>query len=200
VARPWERQPDETPQAFAAFCVYRDLGRARSIDRAYQVAQEQGSGSGRARSSWWRWSRNHGWVARSRAYDAHLQEVELQAREDEARRQGRDWVRERNQQLERTFQLTNRLVDRAEQMLSFPLAAMEKGEDGSTTIKPAGWKLRDAVALLDAANRLGDMVVAAFGGDQEDQVSDRDGARDRLAALLARLSKDEPGPDHGAGA
>jgi hypothetical protein len=197
VPRPWERQPDETAQAYAAFCVYRDLGQGRSNDKAYRAAKGEPTYKGRARASWWGWSRSNRWVARAQAYDAQLQEVELKAREDEARRKGRDWARERRQQLEQVFSLSQRLVERAGQMLGFPLAEV-KDDDGSTKIVPSGWRLRDAVALLEAGDRLGEKVVAAFGGDQEDQVNDRDGARERLAALLARLSEDEPGQDQGA--
>lgn len=59
---PWERQPDETPKAFEAFCVYRDLGADRSIAKA-------GKQLGKNRVTLEQWSTKYGWVKRCTAWD-----------------------------------------------------------------------------------------------------------------------------------
>lgn len=69
----WERQEGETGKAFAAFCVYRDMGTERSIEKAYR------RGNGRETASvpgyFAGWSARHDWVARAEAYDAFLGSV-----------------------------------------------------------------------------------------------------------------------------
>lgn len=62
MVEPWEQQPDESPEAFEAFRVYRDLGEARSH---LKVCDE----IGKARSLISRWSADHDWVARAAAWD-----------------------------------------------------------------------------------------------------------------------------------
>lgn len=58
----WGQQPNEGEKAFAAFKVYRDLGRSRSLRLA---AREVGKSKGLLD----KWSRKHGWVARCAAWD-----------------------------------------------------------------------------------------------------------------------------------
>lgn len=61
-AEPWERQPEETPKAFEAFCVYRDLGAERSIAKA-------GKRLGKNRVTLEGWSSKYEWVSRCAAWD-----------------------------------------------------------------------------------------------------------------------------------
>ena len=69
---PWERQPGETLRAFAAFKLFRDLGRSRSIAEAarllgifYSVAQK--------------WSSKREWKTRCAAWDAHRDQEDQNA-------------------------------------------------------------------------------------------------------------------------
>jgi hypothetical protein len=73
-SEPWERQPDESPKAFEAFTIYRNLGSSRSMAK---VAEQLGK-SNQLMS---RWSRLHGWVRRAEAWD---NEQDRLARQEQA--------------------------------------------------------------------------------------------------------------------
>lgn len=80
MANPWDIQEGETPKSFAAFCVYRDMGKGRSLDSAWRV---QGGGrTGTAPSYYTEWSAKYAWVGRATAYDAHLSSVAVGSAED----------------------------------------------------------------------------------------------------------------------
>ena len=85
----WERQPRETPQAFEAFAIYRDLGSARSVRKV-------GAQLGKTETLMSRWSSRWHWVRRARAYDEHLQAIALVDRDEDIRR-----AREQNLELAR---------------------------------------------------------------------------------------------------
>ena len=70
-SRTWDRLPEESPQAYAAFRAYRDLGEGRSFIATARAL-------GRADSLVRRWATRHDWRARARAWDL------VQARQDEA--------------------------------------------------------------------------------------------------------------------
>ena len=62
----WERRPNETAKAFAAFVAYRDQP---AIKRSIRQAAEDTEGS---EQMFTRWSNRHDWVERSAAYDDFL--------------------------------------------------------------------------------------------------------------------------------
>ena len=61
----WERYEKESSKAYAAFCIYRDLG----VDRSYEQVQKKCGKSARLIA---RWGSKYNWVARCQAYDDHL--------------------------------------------------------------------------------------------------------------------------------
>jgi hypothetical protein len=65
---PWERQPDEMPLRHAQFCVYRDLGRARTLRKAAERLTKND-----------RYVRDVAaafkWRERAEAYDRHLDKL-----------------------------------------------------------------------------------------------------------------------------
>jgi hypothetical protein len=106
----WDRRDDETTKAYAAFSAYRDLGKVRSVDRAYQ--QQQGN-SKRAARHWWDWYEAFDWRPRAEAYDA---QQERQARKDaEAahRRQIREFQQRQQQRAEKLHRASVLLLDKA---------------------------------------------------------------------------------------
>ena len=77
---PWLQLPHETDKAYAAFCIYRDLGPNRSIRKAFlsQLPVWRYTKQGRKRycrllsGRWVFWSRTYHWYRRAQVFDAHL--------------------------------------------------------------------------------------------------------------------------------
>lgn len=65
----WERQPEETTKAFEAFCIYRDLGTDRSLEKVATKLQKSNTLMGR-------WSRTYDWVKRAAAWDDEQERIE----------------------------------------------------------------------------------------------------------------------------
>lgn len=63
---PWEKQPGETSTDFKYFCIYRDMGYERTLEKTQQQAGLKSMKSVAIRSS------KHHWVARAAAWDNHL--------------------------------------------------------------------------------------------------------------------------------
>lgn len=72
----WERMPNESSKAYAAFCVYRDLGPERSLEKAIQKLDKK-----RVKQTVWRWSSKYNWVARCKAYDDYIERRKREERE-----------------------------------------------------------------------------------------------------------------------
>ena len=68
----WERQPDETEEAFEGFKFYRDQAPPRSLRAAAKEA-------GKSFSLFGRWSGRHNWVARASAWDREQDRVKREA-------------------------------------------------------------------------------------------------------------------------
>ena len=107
--QPWERQKGESPQAFAAFLIYLELGPKRSL---HMVGQQLGKSRGLME----RWSSANHWVERCRAWDNHLQQ--------EARRAAVAEVR----------QMNKRHANMAQQMQKAAMKALK--EMGSNMVNP----------------------------------------------------------------
>lgn len=61
----WERVSGETQKGYQAFCIYRDMGAARSLSK---VAEKLGKTSRLIK----KWSSENGWVKRTTAYDDYI--------------------------------------------------------------------------------------------------------------------------------
>ena len=89
--KPYERKPNESAKAFAAFSTYAELGAKRSLAA---VGQALGKSQGLIE----RWSRRHDWVTRVRVYDGHLAAVQRETAEAQMRAKADEWMR-RQQEL-----------------------------------------------------------------------------------------------------
>lgn len=76
---PWERQKGETPRAWEAFCVYRDMGPDRSITKTAQHLHKN-------RTTIGEWSSKYDWVKRVTAWDAEQDRIARQTQIDEIKK------------------------------------------------------------------------------------------------------------------
>ena len=76
MAEIWERQNDEGSKAYAAFCVYRDLGPERSLEKVRQNLDKP-----RTRKWLGDWSVKYNWVERAQAYDDYIERKKREEKE-----------------------------------------------------------------------------------------------------------------------
>jgi hypothetical protein len=84
----WEQYPDESSEAFTAFCIYRDMGPSRSIDKVALALNPEREHEGGRRAAYGRlfvWSSRYRWVSRARGYDLEQVRIEKEVWESERR-------------------------------------------------------------------------------------------------------------------
>lgn len=82
-AKPWDRQTDEPPTAYMAFCCYRDFGPSRTVKLALEDARKKKVTRAKSISGWQKWSAAWDWKGRVTAWDDHMQAVVRDAQVDE---------------------------------------------------------------------------------------------------------------------
>jgi hypothetical protein len=155
--KPWERQPYETPAMFGYFLFYLEQDSPRSLITAFRSWRAKRGTNGalakRPPGSW----RNIAagktrqgqpiegamtWEERALAWDDNLIDLERQK-----------WVERRLELKEKEWEVSQKLLEKAEQMLMFPVMET-RSADGVTVIYPAGWQFRDVPAVAQAASKL----------------------------------------------
>lgn len=186
----WDRKPEESAKAYAAFTVYRDLGPSRTLRAAAKALQ-------RGRSLLDHWSARYGWVVRAEAYDAQQRAIAQAAYEQGLRDEAARWARRQNEQRDEEWGMARALMGKAGAMLRFPLATARQEEDEEgrviTIVNPAKWSMRDAATMAQAAATLARLAadMAVPGGAsvaqpaKETVISDAD----YIAEVLARLDE-----------
>lgn len=179
-AQPWEQQPDESAQAFAAFKLYRDAGASRSVDAAYRASKGLQESIKRAPGRWREWSLVFDWAHRASVYDEYLDGIEQAAREKAAGEQAEKLAAERAQLKRTEFSLAQLLIEKAKTMIEFPLVrtVVEEKRDkagnviSQTIINPAKWSFRDVVRMFEMGSKLArlglDLKPTAGGGEGVD--------------------------------
>lgn len=76
----WKRLPEETSKQYEAFCIYRDIGTSRSIQK---VAQKRPGSGGLSKLK--EWSSKYHWIDRATEYDEYLDEIKRTMHEEEIR-------------------------------------------------------------------------------------------------------------------
>ena len=76
-AKLWERMPKERSKAFSLFCMYRDMGPTRSLEKLRRSMGEEGLSSTTLQT----YSVKHEWVKRVQAYDDYRAAQELKEHE-----------------------------------------------------------------------------------------------------------------------
>jgi hypothetical protein len=117
MAAPWDQQAGESAKAYAAFCLYRDLGPRRSLDaasRRYHGSEweRQGPPGGRlprASGTVRRWAQCWNWPARARAWDQESERIKQAeqhaAIQEMAERHAKEALMIQNKAIERLRQL-----------------------------------------------------------------------------------------------
>lgn len=174
----WEQAPGEPNRWYRRFEIYRRLGTNRSLLAAYSQGRAKKAttvgGAWRAAAQKWDWAK------RAAAWDGEL-----------SQREEAEWETRRAQLRKQEWEASQALLDKARQMLVFPLAKttrQERDEAGrlvaETVINPAKWTQRDAVAMFEISSKLGRLAA--------DMVTNKIAVDDwRSAAIEAGFDPDE---------
>jgi hypothetical protein len=147
----WDRQPGETPKSWEAFQVFLAAGATRTVSG---VAKQLG----KSHQMLDRWSQRFNWRARAGAYDNHLANKMLNAQEKQIEREAEKWAQRGSEHRERAWKIREALLDKAEQMLEWPLAKVES-EDGKMVLHPARWDFGTVARLVDTADKVGRLAA-----------------------------------------
>lgn len=150
-SKPYDRQPNETDKSWAAFCIYRDMGRDRTL---LKVSKELGHSAGIIVQ---KWSMKYAWVNRCSAFD-----------DDELEKESIMLQKERlNRRLQMERDAWNRrdkLIKKADTIARVPLLKPEMSEDGTQIFMPTDkWSVKDAIAFYEYSDKLG---IFATGGEK----------------------------------
>lgn len=150
-SKPYDRQPNETDKSWAAFCMYRDMGRDRTL---LKVSKELGHSAGIIVQ---KWSMKHAWVERCRVFD----DEEL---ERESIMLQKERLKRRLQMEKDAWNRREKLIKKADMIARIPLVKPEISEDGTQIFMPTDkWSLKDAIAFYQYSDNLG---LFATGGEK----------------------------------
>lgn len=78
---------------------------------------------------------------------------------------------ERDEWNRRVREVSQAMLDRALEMLDFPLAEVEIDEDGTTRVTPANWKASDVPAYVNAADRIARLALGMATASTRSELS-----------------------------
>lgn len=142
----WAQQPEEPDRWYGRFHRYLLMGSGRSllgcVHAEEKAAKSPKKPSKTVPGAWKVAAEKWQWVYRVQEWDA------WQWQQEEV-----IWQERRQQWREQQWDLAQRMKERAERMMSFPLTrkAVQEG-DQPAIIEPTRWSQRDAIAYLNLAN------------------------------------------------
>jgi hypothetical protein len=144
----WERQEGENDLWYFRFRRYLAMGTTRSVMGAFNAERvEQGKAKEpRPSGAWTKAAERFAWRERAAAYDAHQIAQSEAAREEERRREEQEWDRRERALCERAFNVAERMIEKAEGMLAFPLIERTIEEKKEKLIDSAGEEMEVVVA------------------------------------------------------
>lgn len=116
---PWERQPHESAKAYHAFCLYRDMAEARSLQKVCEKL-------GKSKTLMDRWSARWGWASRVEAYDVYMERQLRLESEEERKAMARRHAQIATGMLTRVAKRLNNLVMREEAGRPIPELSFEQ--------------------------------------------------------------------------
>ncbi|PZV09626.1 MAG: hypothetical protein DCF22_18215 [Leptolyngbya sp.] len=142
----WEQQPEELDRWYGRFHRYLLMGSGRSllgcVHEEEKAAKSPKKPSKTVPGSWKDAFEKWQWRDRAAFWDTwQWQQEEVIWQERRKQWRGQQW------------ELAQRMKERAERMMSFPLTrkTVQEGE-GTSIIEPVRWSQRDAIAYLNMAN------------------------------------------------
>ena len=172
--QPWLRQPNESAQAYAAFCVYRDLG----ADRSFVAASQR---CGKSVSILSRWSSRWNWVSRVQAYDAYLAIITEEERQKALKEEAGKWAKRQLEEREREWDHALLLYQKASVFLQQPVL--------KRSLSPKS--LSDIAAGLEKAAKLARLAAEMETDRQRIDVAVEKEIEASLDLLHDNLSPDE---------
>jgi len=67
----WDQCPNESAKEYEAFCVYRGMGRTRSLAKTAEAMNHPAG----YKQTLWKWSKKYAWQSRCLDYDRHMDKV-----------------------------------------------------------------------------------------------------------------------------
>jgi hypothetical protein len=155
----FERQPGETPKAWEAFKIYRDLGGHRSLAKTSELYY--GSTANLAQIGVW--SRKNAWVDRVTAYDDYHEMIRREAIEKYERSHGTDLAKREARTQEELLEVKEILLPKMKSMARWPLEKrrVEHDAEGNevTHIYPAKWSFHTLVKAIEILDDRPDKVA-----------------------------------------
>jgi len=155
-----ERLPQESPRAYRAFCIYRDLGPDRSLDQAWKrfcAASDPAKDRGSARrpGHWAAWSQKYQWVERAEGYDDFIEEENRSAAAERRRKlhEARSkFQSEEQQRIENQVRNADAVLDKMGTAPLNEVIQITKDGNKTTTTKIKAVNARGMAALLKSRN------------------------------------------------
>jgi hypothetical protein len=185
----WERLERESTEAFAAFAIYRDMGRDRTIEAAFnkhkddtaQIKRKSGAKKQAPNGTWTAWTSEHRWVERARAYDEHNDRIELEARAAERAKIAAKLEARRLEQREREWELSQQLQDKAKSLIT---QSLEARAGDSARLAEAGSRLARLSVGMETDHQ---KITGGASSALDIDLSDKDD--DQLRAYLGGLAE-----------
>jgi hypothetical protein len=137
----FEQRKKESAKAFAAFSVYLSMGPDRSLDAV-------GKKLGKCKRLIERWSKQHDWISRVQAQQAHLAVVEREATEAVARSKAAEWLARQVEIREKEWEMHEKCIEAAREGLK---RFLENPNRRAT--------LADIARMLETASKLGRLAA-----------------------------------------
>jgi hypothetical protein len=157
--KPWDRMPNEPPDAFAAFCAYRDMP---AVDRSVRKAYFTFSGQTKTMNGgWFKYSSTWNWLERATQYDVFTGAIAKREREKIEHEESARLEHNRRTHRDNECYLAELGMQRARDILSMPVVRdsyIERVGDKlimhkATLISPS--HLFAAAALMKASSQIG---------------------------------------------
>lgn len=171
MTKPWEQQTKESAKAYEAAKLYFELGSDRSIDAVHKQI-------GKSSRFLAKWSSEHKWVERAKAFDMHQEKIRRAAAEKALVEETKKWEKRRIKIKDDAWINAELLKQKAREMLAYHL-------------DDTRWTLKDASSFLEVAEKLARLAAEMATEHKLVTVDIKQQAQDTFEELLAEY-KDVP--------